>query len=101
MVDKSLSGKVALITGGGQGVGQGIGLALAARGADMRLLRAGVDGSCEIYWALQGRAAASNNQAKSRPSERRAATPSQSSRQKAHKPPCGDKGRGLAPLSLA
>ena len=38
MVDKSLSGKVALITGGGQGVGQGIGLALAARGADIIFL---------------------------------------------------------------
>lgn len=35
MVEKTLNGKVALITGGGQGVGQGIGLALAARGANI------------------------------------------------------------------
>ena len=35
MLSKKLSGQVAIVSGGSRGIGQGIGLALAALGADI------------------------------------------------------------------
>src|ERR1700757_2753050 len=48
-MSKLLEGKVALVTGGGRGVGRGIALALAAAGASVVVndLGAGLDGSPE------------------------------------------------------
>src|SRR5512134_38522 len=48
-----LDGKVALVTGAAQGLGQGMALALAEAGADIASLdRAGCEGTCEAVQAL-------------------------------------------------
>lgn len=58
---RSLAGKVAIVTGAGQGVGQGIALALASEGADVAVLgrtAAKIETTCELIRERGARAEA-------------------------------------------